>query len=89
MKMVLVFQGGLANVFKVDRFSSIPERRGHVVRLAQTDFRSAEWFATGAGYAGAKVRTAHCDQHAGDATNAIWQAGRGELFREKRNAVVF
>ena len=52
MRLVLVFQCGIANVFKVDRFSAIPQRRGNVVRLYQGDFRSAEMMATGAGYAG-------------------------------------
>jgi hypothetical protein len=88
MHIVLVFQGGLANVFKVDRFSALPERRGHTARLYQGDFRAAEFFATGAGYAGARVKTAHCEQ-AGDIANAIWSAGRGDIFRDKRNAVRF
>ena len=47
MRIVLVFQCGIANVFKVDRFSAIPETRGNVVRLYQGDFRSAEMMATG------------------------------------------
>ena len=52
MRIVLVFQCGIANVFKVDRFSAIPQRRGNVVRLYQGDFRSAEMMAMGMGYAG-------------------------------------
>ena len=87
MRIVLVFQCGIANVFKVSRFSAIPEKRGDVVRLYQGDFRAAEMFATGAGYAGARVKTAHCER-AGDIAGAIWESGPGDMFGG-RNRVGF
>jgi hypothetical protein len=86
MKAVLVYQVGIANVFKVDRFSRRPERRG-ATRLLQLDFRSCAWFARGLAAAGAEVRTAHADV-AGDIRNVPWSPGKGDLWADKKSTVI-
>lgn len=86
-KAVLVYQAGIANVFKVDRFSlGCRDRFG--LRLMQADFRSCEMFAHGLGVAGAVVLTASCNQ-AGDIINAEWVEGLDDCpFRDNARPVV-
>ena len=69
-KIVLVYQGGIANVFKVKTFNLANEGRD-ARRLLQSDFRSCQMFAVGCGTMGAVIRTCHCNQ-AGDITYSKW-----------------
>ena len=70
LRVMLVYQAGLANVFRVTSFNLADYGRD-AVRLVQADFRTCENFAHGMGCAGAIVRTAHCNQ-AGDIAQARW-----------------
>jgi hypothetical protein len=65
-----VFQGGIANVFRVQCHNLAPFGRA-AKRLLQGDFASCVSFAKGMGAAGAIVRTAGCNQ-AGDITECRW-----------------
>lgn len=64
MKLVLVYQAGIANVFQIQSDHS---RK----RLLQASFKECEWFMRGAQHAGASVDVAGCNQ-AGDIANADW-----------------
>lgn len=69
-KAVLVYQGGIANVFEVNCLSMTPF--GRVARrLLQSDFKLCQYFAMGLGAAGVVVRTAHCNK-AGDISEQLW-----------------
>jgi hypothetical protein len=70
LKAVLVYQGGIANVFQVDCLNMADFGR-NAKRLLQGDFATCAAFAHGLGIAGVVVRTAACNQ-AGDITNAHW-----------------
>jgi len=70
LKVMLVYQAGLANVFSVTSFNLANYGRD-AVRLLQADFAACENFALGIGTAGAVVRSAHCNQ-AGDIAGAKW-----------------
>ena len=70
MRAVLVYQAGIANVFRVDCFNLSPYGR-EAERLLQADFRTCEWFARGLAAAGCVVRSVHCNQ-TGDISNAKW-----------------
>jgi hypothetical protein len=69
-RAMLVYQGGIANVFAVSAFNLAPFGR-HATRLYQGDFRHAENLAHGMGIAGATIRSAACNQ-AGDIIEATW-----------------
>lgn len=86
MKAVLVYQGGIANVFRVKCFNMAPFGRD-AVRLMQGAFTECQHFARGMGAAGAVVRSAACNQ-AGDITNAPWTEYIGdEPFADKMSPV--
>jgi hypothetical protein len=70
VKIVLVYQGGIANVFEVDCFNLSGYGR-NAKRLHQGSFESAKWVAHGLGLAGAIVRSAHCNW-AGDISESHW-----------------
>jgi hypothetical protein len=70
MRIMLVYQAGIANVFKVDSFNLADYGRDALM-IYQGDFRGAIMFAHGAGYAGAIVRTAGCNM-AGDIEHQKW-----------------
>lgn len=70
LRIVLVYQAGLANVFRVTSFN-LSDYGRDARRIMQSDFKSCERFATGCGYAGAIVKVAACNQ-AGDVTKAPW-----------------
>lgn len=72
-RIVLLYQGGIANLFEVDRFllNPCPERNAR--RLYQGCFRDAAMFARGMKEAGCTVRTLHANV-CGDAANAAWSA---------------
>lgn len=69
-KAMLVYQGGIANVFEVQSFNLAEHGRG-ARRLLQSDFTTCEWFARGLHAAGCVVRTAACNR-AGDIENETW-----------------
>lgn len=71
MKLTLVYQAGIANVFQVQRFAMTPYLREETDRVLQCDFRTAETFCRGAMYAGAEVETMACNL-AGDISDATW-----------------
>jgi len=82
-KFMLVYQGGLANLFEVNTFSLAPVQPCTRQRIYQGDFRSAENMAIGAKIAGAEVRTAGCNT-AGDIAECVWTYDLEELpFSEK------
>jgi len=69
-KAVIVYQGGIANVFKVQCLNMANFGRG-AKRLIQGTIRECEAFARGLGAAGVVVREAHCNM-AGDIVDALW-----------------
>jgi hypothetical protein len=78
MKTAIVFQGGIANVFEIDRhdltpwlpsFSGASDR--HRKRLLQGSYRDAIMFARGLKAAGAMVLVLACNK-AGDIAGATW-----------------
>jgi hypothetical protein len=66
----LVYQAGIANVFKVDCLNLCNYGR-EAKRLYQGDFRGAENFARGLKAAGVCVKAAACNQ-AGDIADSKW-----------------
>jgi hypothetical protein len=70
LKVMLVYQAGLANIFKVKYFNLSPSLR-EAERILQDDFRTCESVAFGMGLAGAIVRTAACNA-AGDIKELRW-----------------
>ncbi len=70
---VLVYQAGIANVFRVRCLNMMPFGRS-AKRLLQSDFRTCEAFARGLKAAGVKVAVAACNQ-AGDIADAYWADG--------------
>jgi len=69
-KIVLVYQGGIANVFEVDCFNMSSFGR-NARRVVQGVFRDAMMYACGMDKAGCIVRTAACNK-AGDIANEAW-----------------
>jgi hypothetical protein len=71
MRIMLVYQAGIANVFAVEAFAlASPEKRAARL-LKQADFHSCGLFAQGLAAAGAEVRVAACNM-AGDIKNLEW-----------------
>jgi len=69
-KAVLVYQAGIANVFKVDCFNMADYGR-EAKRLLQHTFTTCEWYAKGLRDAGYNVKVLACNM-AGDITHAVW-----------------
>ena len=69
-RVVLVYQAGIANVFKVDTFALDNDGR-NAVRVYQGDFHSAVMLCRGMELMGAAVKTAACNR-AGDIAEADW-----------------
>jgi hypothetical protein len=69
-RAMLVYQGGIANVFAVDCFNLLAYGR-NARRLHQGSFRTCETYVRGLGAAGTIVHTAACNQ-AGDIAEANW-----------------
>ena len=69
-KYALVYQAGIANVFRVNCFNQANYGR-NATRILQLDFHTCEMFCTGLMEAGAKVARFYCNQ-AGDITNSRW-----------------
>lgn len=70
LRFALVYQGGIANVFRVECYNLSGMDRG-AARIYQGDFRTAEAIAIGLGWAGAIVQTLACNM-AGDIINQPW-----------------
>ena len=72
--IVLVYQGGIANVYRVSPAapSLLDPCGANRERIYQGDFLACVHFARGAGAAGATVRTLHCNM-AGDIINLFWR----------------
>jgi hypothetical protein len=80
MNFVLVYQSGIANLFRVPSFDGYTE--GANQRVYQGEFRTAEAMARGAILAGAQVRVASCN-HAGDIAESVWAQGLSDCpFRD-------
>lgn len=87
-RFMLVYQGGIANVFEVESFNLANFGR-EAKRLYQGDFRTAEAIAMGAGLAGAIVMTSACNQ-AGDIRSFEWTGDlESQPFAEKFHPVFF
>ena len=69
-KAVLVYQAGIANVFKVTSFN-LSDYGRDAERVYQGDFRTAEAIALGMGLAGYVVKTVACNQP-GDIAHQRW-----------------
>ncbi|KKL52968.1 hypothetical protein LCGC14_2280120 [marine sediment metagenome] len=69
-RAMLVYQGGIANVFAVDSYNLADSNR-NAKRLFQGSFDSAVQFAAGLATAGAGIKTAACNM-AGDIANQLW-----------------
>ena len=82
MKAALVYQAGIANVFKVESFNLAAYGR-EAQRIRQSSFQDCISFAQGLAAAGAKVITAHCDK-AGDISTATWVEGIGDLWADEK-----
>lgn len=66
---VLVYQGGIANVFAVNTLAHFEDQNAR--RLTQGTFTSCVDFARGIAATGVPVRTRYCNQ-AGDIINFLW-----------------
>jgi hypothetical protein len=83
MKFILVYQNGIANLFRVPSFESYTE--GANERVYQGSFSAAENMARGAMLAGAEVRIASCNR-AGDIAELVWAQGMSDCpFRDQAN----
>ena len=86
-RAMLVYQGGISNVFAVKSFALKAEERDAPVRLMQADFRTCEAFTRGMSVAGAAVRSAHCNMP-GDVALHDWSLDLDEApFREQMHPV--
>ena len=84
-KAVLVYQNGLANVFRVECFNMNPFGR-EAKRMLQGAFSECEWFAKGLVAAGWQVVSMSCDK-TGDITNAQWAPTGDAVFRNRANPI--
>ena len=70
-KYCLVYQAGIANIFKVKCFNLADFGR-NAKRILQADFRTCENFARGLVEAGCTVKSCHCNK-AGDIVSMKWR----------------
>lgn len=68
-KAMLIYQGGIANVFEVSEID--PAYCMHTKRIMQSDFRGCANFCRGLVYAGFEVRTCVYNM-AGDISEQLW-----------------
>jgi hypothetical protein len=81
-KYMLVYQAGLANVFRVSAYNLADYGRD-ALRVMQADFRSCETFARGLVEAGAGVKSAACNR-AGDIIKETWTTDlKSQPFSDK------
>ena len=69
-RAMLVYQAGIANVFKVDCFNLSPFGR-EAKRLYQGTFDGAKWLCIGLQSAGTTIKVAACNK-AGDIKDMTW-----------------
>ena len=85
LRIVLVYQAGIPNVFRVTSFN-LSDYGRDAKRIMQSDFKSCESFAIGCGYSGAIVKVAACNQ-AGDVVGARWTTDlESQPFSDKYNS---
>ncbi len=84
-RVVIVYQAGIANVFRVDRLTGDPEGRNARL-LYQGDFRAAEMMALGLRLAGVMVTSMACNE-AGDVQDRRWTDLDDAPFRDKMNPI--
>ena len=85
-KAVIVYQGGIANIFEVDSFnlSNYGREARHIL---QSDFHTCEIFARGLGHAGYRVGSASCNK-AGSIIDQKWTQGLNDCpFRDSAHPV--
>ena len=83
---VVVYQGGMANVFEVDSFN-LSDYGREARRITQSDFRTCEVFARGLGHAGYRIGSASCNK-AGDISKQKWTHGLADCpFRDDAHPV--
>jgi hypothetical protein len=85
-RFALVYQCGIANVFRLDRMAADPRRRGQTRRVMEHAYSPCEWYCLGLARAGARVETYHCDE-AGDIAGRPWNPGPGDLWSESKRPV--
>ena len=84
---MLVYQCGIANVFRVTYPFGDQARSPHYVRVVQSDYRTCEWFVRGVIEAGENASVWHSDV-AGDVIlcpHGPWKEGKGDLWADKKN----
>lgn len=87
-RVALVYQAGIANVFRVDCFNLSPDGR-NARRVVQGDFHTCEAIAYGMAMAGAIVHSLACNR-AGDVADAQWSEDLdSQPFAEKFHPVKF
>jgi hypothetical protein len=81
----LVYQGPVANVFRLRGNTDLPEYAPPAdeyfpscTRVLQHAYSCCEWFCAGLLSAGHTVAVYHCDEK-GDCAKLDWEAGKGEL----------
>lgn len=84
-KFVLVYQRGIANVFRVDSLNLTPYGR-QAIRAFQGSYERAEAVALGLKIAGCTVGTCHCDLP-GDVVDAKWRFGKGDFRAEHKKSI--
>ena len=86
-RAMLVYQGGIANVFSVASFNLADYGRD-AQRIMQSDFHSCEMFTRGLARAGAIVMSAYCNE-AGDIARSLWKDDHADEapFWEQMNPV--
>lgn len=75
--LALVYQSGLANVFTITAEPGSPQR------ILQSDYHTCETFCRGAKWGGWPIAVYHVDV-AGDCSQADWNEGPGDLWREHK-----
>ena len=84
-RYVLVYQCGIANVFRVDSWNMADYGRV-AERVLQGAYTTCIAFSRGLAEAGALVATAHCDL-AGDIAGSHWTEGMGDLWGDSKAEV--
>ena len=85
-RAVVVYQGGIANVFEVTSFN-LSDYGRDAKRLMQSDFYTCEVFARALGHAGYRIGSASCNM-AGDIAKQKWVQGTTDCpFRDTAHPV--
>lgn len=85
MRIALVYQAGIANVFAVNQFGTVSIDRRATTRLLQHAFLPCEYFVRGMATAGCDIRIYSCNR-AGDIAECDWTQDMDDCpFRESAN----